>query len=156
MGGALVVDPALREEVSAVQLELQKQIMVLQQEQQMQQQILLQHFQLQQRHLQQQHEKHLSERIRVRTRLHCSEMFASYDRNFALDYHRTPFLQMYMESHKTRSDSSTQSDEDRDSGNGSDKEVATISQEFEKEIPVVSSTPNATKCPKKGLRYIVI
>lgn len=58
---------------------------------------------------------------------------------------------MYMESHKTRSDSSTHSDEDRDSGNGSDKEVATISQEFEKETPVVSSTPTATKCPKKDV-----
>ncbi|XP_003737853.1 histone deacetylase 9 [Galendromus occidentalis] len=122
MGGALVVDPALREEVSAVQLELQKQILVLQQEQQMQQQILLQHFQLQQRHLQQQHEKHLSERIR-----------------------------MYMESHKTRSDSSAHSDEDRDSGHGSDKEVSVIPQEYEMEAPVVSSTPTATKCPKKDV-----
>lgn len=85
MGSALVVDPALREEVSAVQLELQKQIMVLQQEQQMQQQILLQHFQLQQRHLQQQHEKHLSERIRVRTRFHSSEMPGYQNHEFALD-----------------------------------------------------------------------
>lgn len=63
---SLVSDPALREEVSAVQLELQRQILALQHEQHLQQQILLQHFQLQQKHLQQQHDQQLADRIRVR------------------------------------------------------------------------------------------
>lgn len=61
---------------------------------------------------------------------------------------------MYMESHKTRSDSSAHSDEDRDSGNGSDKDISATPQEFEKEVEpaVVSSpTPTATKCPKKDV-----
>lgn len=62
---SLASDPALREEVSAVQLELQRQILALHQEQHLQQQILLQHFHLRQRHLQQQHDQQLADRIRV-------------------------------------------------------------------------------------------
>lgn len=62
---SLVADPVLRDEVSAVQLELQRQILALHQEQHLQQQILLQHFHLRQKHLEQQHDQQLADRIRV-------------------------------------------------------------------------------------------
>ncbi|XP_022702961.1 probable nuclear hormone receptor HR38 isoform X1 [Varroa jacobsoni] len=123
---SLVSDPALREEVSAVQLELQRQILALQHEQHLQQQILLQHFQLQQKHLQQQHDQQLADRIRL-----------------------------YMESQRLRSDNSSHSDEDRDSGNGSDKDVSNTQRGQElndKEAPDMGTpSPPVIKCPKKDV-----